>query len=170
MVAGDQEDGPAGHELGPVQRGDVAGVGLSGQMHGSVFLDAAGEVIRPALLWNDQRTAAECHEIEDEGRRPRGLDPARRQPGPDWFHGPEAPVGPQARAAELGPGSPGALAQGLRSLPADRHVCHRGERRLGHAACSTWPIAAGAASFWASSTSIRRSCRLVMRVRRCRRR
>ncbi len=49
---------------GRFQRGDVVGVGLSGQMHGSVFLDAAGEVIRPALLWNDQRTAAECQEIE----------------------------------------------------------------------------------------------------------
>lgn len=44
---------------------DVAGVGLSGQMHGSVFLDADGKVIRPALLWNDQRTAAECAEIEE---------------------------------------------------------------------------------------------------------
>jgi xylulokinase len=43
---------------------DIAGVGLSGQMHGSVFLDANGQVIRPALLWNDQRTAAECAEIE----------------------------------------------------------------------------------------------------------
>lgn len=43
---------------------DVTGVGLSGQMHGSVFLDANGHVIRPALLWNDQRTAAECDEIE----------------------------------------------------------------------------------------------------------
>src|SRR5437868_4911451 len=32
---------------------DVAGIGLSGQMHGSVFLDDAGQVIRPALLWND---------------------------------------------------------------------------------------------------------------------
>jgi xylulokinase len=49
---------------GRFQRSDVLGVGLSGQMHGSVFLDAAGEVIRPALLWNDQRTAVECHEIE----------------------------------------------------------------------------------------------------------
>jgi xylulokinase len=43
---------------------DVKGIGLSGQMHGSVFLDAAGQVIRPALLWNDQRTAAQCAEIE----------------------------------------------------------------------------------------------------------
>ena len=43
---------------------DVQGIGLSGQMHGSVFLDKAGKVIRPALLWNDQRTVAECAEIE----------------------------------------------------------------------------------------------------------
>ncbi|MBV8232345.1 MAG: xylulokinase, partial [Planctomycetaceae bacterium] len=45
---------------------DIAGIGLSGQMHGSVFLDGAGTVIRPALLWNDQRTAAECAEIENK--------------------------------------------------------------------------------------------------------
>jgi xylulokinase len=44
--------------------GDVAGIGLSGQMHGLVALDADGEVIRPAILWNDQRTGAECDEIE----------------------------------------------------------------------------------------------------------
>ena len=35
-----------------------------GQMHGSVFLDRKNNVIRRALLWNDQRTAAECEEIE----------------------------------------------------------------------------------------------------------
>lgn len=45
---------------------DVKGVGLSGQMHGSVFLDGSGKVVRPALLWNDQRTAAECAEIEQK--------------------------------------------------------------------------------------------------------
>src|SRR5436190_15687983 len=39
-------------------------VGLSGQMHGLVVLDEHGEVLRPAILWNDQRTAAECAEIE----------------------------------------------------------------------------------------------------------
>jgi xylulokinase len=42
---------------------DVAAVGLTGQMHGLVLLDAAGEVLRPAILWNDQRTQAECDEI-----------------------------------------------------------------------------------------------------------
>jgi xylulokinase len=39
-------------------------VGLSGQMHGLVVLDEHGEVLRPAILWNDQRTAAECAAIE----------------------------------------------------------------------------------------------------------
>lgn len=43
---------------------DVRAIGLSGQMHGSVFLDKKNQVIRKALLWNDQRTAAECDEIE----------------------------------------------------------------------------------------------------------
>jgi xylulokinase len=46
-----------------VNTSGIAGLGLTGQMHGSVFLDAEGRVIRPALLWNDQRTAAECEEI-----------------------------------------------------------------------------------------------------------
>ena len=43
---------------------DVRAIGLSGQMHGSVFLDKNNRVVRRALLWNDQRTAAECAEIE----------------------------------------------------------------------------------------------------------
>ncbi len=43
----------------------VAGIGLSGQMHGLVVLDEAEQVLRPAILWNDQRTAAECAEIEE---------------------------------------------------------------------------------------------------------
>jgi xylulokinase len=44
--------------------GEPAGIGLSGQMHGLVALDANDEVLRPAILWNDQRTQAECDEIE----------------------------------------------------------------------------------------------------------
>jgi len=42
---------------------DVVAVGLTGQMHGAVLLDGAGEVLRPAILWNDQRTGAECDVI-----------------------------------------------------------------------------------------------------------
>ncbi|MGD9854585.1 MAG: xylulokinase [Planctomycetaceae bacterium] len=51
-------------QRGRIKPADVQGIGLSGQMHGSVFLDKSHAVIRPALLWNDQRTAAECTEIE----------------------------------------------------------------------------------------------------------
>ena len=43
---------------------DVRGIGLSGQMHGLVCLDDHDRVLRPAMLWNDQRTGAECAEIE----------------------------------------------------------------------------------------------------------
>ena len=41
----------------------IGGLGLTGQMHGLVLLDAAGQVLRPAILWNDQRTQAQCDEI-----------------------------------------------------------------------------------------------------------
>ena len=53
----------------------IEAIGLTGQMHGAVFLDADGEVIRPALLWNDQRTADECADIESRlgSRRLRGI-------------------------------------------------------------------------------------------------
>ncbi|MBT8401363.1 MAG: xylulokinase, partial [Rhodothermia bacterium] len=44
---------------------DIVGIGLTGQMHGLVMLGAEGEVLRPAILWNDQRAAAECDEIRD---------------------------------------------------------------------------------------------------------
>ncbi|HJW22487.1 MAG TPA: xylulokinase [Candidatus Limnocylindrales bacterium] len=41
----------------------VAAIGLTGQMHGAVLLDTDRRVVRPAILWNDQRTSAECDEI-----------------------------------------------------------------------------------------------------------
>jgi xylulokinase len=50
---------------------DVAAVGLTGQMHGLVLLDSKGNVLHPAILWCDQRTPAECEELEKslpEGR------------------------------------------------------------------------------------------------------
>ncbi len=39
---------------------DISSIGLTGQMHGLVLLDAKGEVLRPSILWNDQRTQAQC--------------------------------------------------------------------------------------------------------------
>jgi xylulokinase len=63
----DPEDWWAASEraLAAVGAGDGAPIGLTGQMHGLVLLDAADRVLRPAILWNDQRTAAECAEIEE---------------------------------------------------------------------------------------------------------
>jgi xylulokinase len=47
----------------------VAAIGLTGQMHGLVLLDAEGQVLRPAILWNDQRCGAECDEIRERVSR-----------------------------------------------------------------------------------------------------
>lgn len=52
------------HCLDALSGHEIKAVGLTGQMHGSVFLDKSGKVIRPALLWNDQRTVKEVAEIE----------------------------------------------------------------------------------------------------------
>lgn len=49
----------------------VSAIGLSGQMHGLVLLDESNSVLRPAILWNDQRTGAECDEIRDRVGRER---------------------------------------------------------------------------------------------------
>jgi xylulokinase len=51
--------------------GQVASLGLTGQMHGAVFLDSEDSVIRPALLWNDQRTASQCTQITNRLGRDR---------------------------------------------------------------------------------------------------
>src|SRR5579859_707156 len=51
-------------KLAGVKPADIKGIGLSGQMHGSVFLADGFKPLRPALLWNDQRTAEECALIE----------------------------------------------------------------------------------------------------------
>ena len=54
---------------------EIAAVGLTGQMHGLVLLDAERRVLRPAILWNDQRTSAECDDIRSRmGGRKRLLE------------------------------------------------------------------------------------------------
>lgn len=50
-------------EQSGIDPSQVGGIGLTGQMHGLVLLDEAGEVLRPSILWNDQRTQAQCDEI-----------------------------------------------------------------------------------------------------------
>ncbi|MFL7892497.1 MAG: xylulokinase [Anaerolineales bacterium] len=51
-------------EKSNISPSQIKGVGLTGQMHGLVLLDKAGNVLRPAILWNDQRTQAQCDEID----------------------------------------------------------------------------------------------------------
>jgi len=50
-------------EISGIDPRRIGGLGLTGQMHGLVLLDAKGDVLRPAILWNDQRTQAQCDEI-----------------------------------------------------------------------------------------------------------
>jgi xylulokinase len=47
-----------------LRAGDIACVGFSGQMHGAVLLDSSDQVVRPALIWCDQRSEAQCVELE----------------------------------------------------------------------------------------------------------
>ena len=48
-----------------IAAGEIRSVGLSGQMHGAVLLDDAGAVVRPAIIWCDQRTEAQCRWLDD---------------------------------------------------------------------------------------------------------
>ena len=52
------------HRSHPAELAAVQAIGLAGQMHGAVCLDAAGDPLRPAILWNDTRAAAECAALE----------------------------------------------------------------------------------------------------------
>ena len=52
------------HRSHPAELAATTAIGLAGQMHGAVCLDAGGEPLRPAILWNDTRAAAECAELE----------------------------------------------------------------------------------------------------------
>jgi xylulokinase len=59
----------------------VRGIGLSGQMHGATLLDAADRVLRPAILWNDGRSAAECAVLEQRAPRSRAITGNLAMPG-----------------------------------------------------------------------------------------
>ena len=57
-----------------VASSDIAAMGLTGQMHGLVMLDEHGEVLRPAILWNDQRTGPQCDVIRERLGRQRLIE------------------------------------------------------------------------------------------------
>jgi xylulokinase len=59
----------------------VAAIGLSGQMHGATLLDASHRVLRPCILWNDGRSAAQCAELETREPRSRAITGNAAMPG-----------------------------------------------------------------------------------------
>jgi xylulokinase len=68
-------------EVRPAEFAAVAGIGLSGQMHGATFLDASDRALRPAILWNDGRSAEECLELESREPRSREITGNLAMPG-----------------------------------------------------------------------------------------
>ena len=108
-------------------------VGLSGQMHGLVVLDADDRVLRPGDPL--ERPAHRRRVRRDRGaRRPRAADRADRQPRADRLHRAEAALAAPARARDVRADPPRAAAEGLRPLPPDRRARDRRRRRLGDAA------------------------------------
>ncbi len=107
--------------------------GLSGQMHGSVFLDENGRVIRPALLWNDQRTAAECVEIEEKAGGREGLIRLVANPALTGFTAPKLLWLRRHEPQNWDRVRQVLLPERLHSLSPLRHLRDRGERRLGNA-------------------------------------
>lgn len=67
--------------LSPDRRAKVRGVGLSGQMHGATLLDSADDVLRPAVLWNDGRSFAQCSALEAAEPRLRQIAGNLAMPG-----------------------------------------------------------------------------------------
>ena len=112
---------------------EIAAVGFSGQMHGAVLLDAAGEVLRPALIWCDQRTADEAPRVDRANRR-RPDHRLDLQSCPHQLHSDQVVMGAEARAEPLRAFSNVALAQGLRPLPSYRRLWNGHGRRIRHAA------------------------------------
>ena len=82
---------------------------VGGQQHGMVTLDEAGELVRDALLWNDNRSARDAVDLIDRARR-------ARRPGPSGRHGP-------GRGDDGRPRSAGWLATSRRTRPGPPRSC-----------------------------------------------
>ena len=91
------------------------------------------QVLRPAILWNDQRTGAGVRRDHRAARLRPAAGPHRQQDA-DRLHRAEDPLGAQTRAGRLRPHRAHPAAEGLRAFPADRRVCGRQGRRGRHAA------------------------------------
>jgi len=124
----------------PRLRQDVEGIGLSGQMHGLVLLDEADHVIRPALIWCDQRSQAQVDFVNARIGKEKVLA-YTANPVLTGFTLPKllwsATMSPELRAR-----AEDAAPEGLPPLLSHRRVRHRGLRRLWHS-LSTWSTDGG---------------------------
>ncbi len=111
--------------------GAIKGIGLSGQMHGLVALDSSGHVLRPCILWNDQRTGRQCQEIHQAVGGIAKLLKLDQQSDASRLHRREDLVGSPERTG---------IYEKIRfclnpkdyiRFTAHRRVCHRSFRRLG---------------------------------------
>ena len=141
---------PRSARCAPRSRGAYAavrGLGLSGQMHGATLLDAHDRVLRPAILWNDGRSAPQCAELERRvAARAARITGNIAMPG---FTAPKLLWVARARARVLSRRRARAAAQGLRAAAADRRggvrhvrcgrhaVARRRAARRGPTRCST---------------------------------
>ena len=102
----------------------ISAVGLTGQMHGLVMLDKSDQVLRPAILWNDQRTGPQCEEIT---AKVGGLDRLLALTGNQVLPGFTAPKIVWVRENEpevYDQDNAHSIAQGLCAFFVDGRICH----------------------------------------------
>ena len=117
---------------------DVRGVGLSGQMHGLVMLDAANQVIRPSLIWCDQRSQPQVDCDQRNSWAARTSCSSTANPVLTGFTLPKLLWVRDHEPREFRARAQDAAAQGLRALPADRRVCAAKFRTPRARRCSMW--------------------------------
>jgi xylulokinase len=117
---------------------EIRGIGLSGQMHGSVFLDEKGQVLRRAILWNDQRTAEQCRQIEEAAGGRANLIRMVGNPAFTGFTAPKILWLRQHEPHLYETHSQNSFAERLHPLPAHRRIRYGSQRRFGDtiAGCS----------------------------------
>jgi sugar (pentulose or hexulose) kinase/ribose/xylose/arabinose/galactoside ABC-type transport system permease subunit len=111
----------------------IAAVGISGQMHSSVFLDRGGDVVRPALLWCDGRTTEECREIERRVGGEARLRDLVSNPALEGFTLPKVLWLRNHEPEAFPAGRDGDARQGLHSVPFDGRAGDGTLRRVGDA-------------------------------------
>ena len=108
---------------------DISAIGLSGQMHGSVFLADGHKPLRPALLWNDQRTSEQCAEIEARAGGREALIELVANPALTGFTAPKILWVRQNEPRVFERTKHILLPKDYIRYPHDRRVRHRSQRR-----------------------------------------